>query len=596
MANILNDNFDQLKVLFTECLQAKNNPKERIELEDKIKTGSLLFVLIKKVNRLVKYKVRSGREELQAQKTLVDANRLHLQNLLYEVNYLKREIKQCYKFKSQDEDIDIYEPPSSGSKAVVSTADSNLSHKERISRLERELNLRKQLSNDCKNLLNDKTKVFHDIINKMENLSTFAPSLKTLLKATRPLQEALQLPIEQKWTLENKVHMLQQNLYMTYVNLRAIEMLEGSIKVTVNGQEDEVKEYEARMKLKSTEQLEQAFLLKPHPLSLQIRLNHEENSEDFVVVDIYYLPLLMIATAHCEIRLNENNTNLIETNLLQDFLKFINEDDLGDALPYSETSLNLQKHNINLEDFKQNLSKHNLGLPYQWLQKMIGNSSFNNTRCSDMQTQKLKDFTLECVKRIRNYFQIRHQLITQIRAFVNKNLDEYIGDKVGHSKPNCSLVQWSAVSWEEYESSPTTLPFVGQKIVDEYCSFFRAVIVLGSAKMECLISLSNKYPLNIPLWSITVHWNGHHNALNNSAIKVMDHYTNSLKDGKQGNLLAAQLMRTMYSFDIFLETEGPLYQPLEYNKEKSFIKSFSKRIRMRPFKRITKGSVNYFKQ
>lgn len=78
----------------------------------------------------------------------------------------------------------------------------------------------------------------------------------------------------------------------------------------------------------------------------------------------------------------------------------------------------------------------------------------------------------------------------------------------------------------------------------------------------------------------------------------MELYTNSLNDGKSptSNLLARQLLRTMYSFDIFLETEGPLYQPLEYNKEKSFIKSFSKRIRVRPYKKITKGSINYFKQ
>lgn len=73
----------------------------------------------------------------------------------------------------------------------------------------------------------------------------------------------------------------------------------------------------------------------------------------------------------------------------------------------------------------------------------------------------------------------------------------------------------------------------------------------------------------------------------------MEHYTNTVRDSKQiSNLLAYQLLRTMYSFDIFLETSGDL----EYNKEKSFIKSFSKRIRMRPFKRIKKGSINYFKQ
>lgn len=81
-------------------------------------------------------------------------------------------------------------------------------------------------------------------------------------------------------------------------------------------------------------------------------------------------------------------------------------------------------------------------------------------------------------------------------------------------------------------------------------------------------------------------------------LQIMELYTNSLKDSRttSSNLLAKQLLRTMYSFDIFLETEGPLYQPLEYNKEKSFIKSFSKRIRVRPYKRVTKGSVNYFKQ
>lgn len=77
----------------------------------------------------------------------------------------------------------------------------------------------------------------------------------------------------------------------------------------------------------------------------------------------------------------------------------------------------------------------------------------------------------------------------------------------------------------------------------------------------------------------------------------MEHWTNSLCDSKNTpDLLAAQLLRTMYSFDIFLETEGPLYQPLEYNKEKSFIKSFSKRTRVRPYKRISSGANNYFKQ
>ncbi|KNC32125.1 THO complex subunit 5 [Lucilia cuprina] len=592
MANMLNENFELLKQLFTDCLNAKNNIKDtKVDLDEKLKIGSLEFVVIKKINRLVKYKVRSGREELQAQKTLVDCNRLHLQNLLYEVNYLKREIKHCYRFKSQDEDIDIYE------QRIDSVPESKLSHKDRIERLERELNLRKKLSDDCNKLLNDKNMVFNQIIVKMENLSTFAPSLRTLLKATRPLQEALQMPIEQKWKLEQKVHMLPEPLYLAYVNLRAIEQLEGGFDLVVLGQEDELKTYE--MKKNETSSLQdQSFFLQPHPLSLQIKFTDACFANDYIAVKVYYLPLLEIVTGYCEIYLNENQINHSESNVLQDFLKFIGEDDMGDSLPYSTATLNLQNHNITLDEFYKKLAKNNLGKPYRWLQHLCGNTSFNSVKNDHNKILKLKDFTSDCVKKLKSYWNSRLILITQIRSFMNKTLDEYIDTKLGCTKPNCALVQWSAISWEEYEGSETTLQLINQKLADETCSFFRAVIVLSSAKMECLISISNKYPLNIPLWTITVHWNGHHNALNNSSIKIMEQYTNSLNDSKPPslNLLAKQLLRTMYSFDIFLETEGPLYQPLEYNKEKSFIKSFSKRIRVRPYKKITKGSINYFKQ
>lgn len=238
---------------------------QKIDIDEKLRIGSMEFVLIKKINRLVKYKVRSGREELQAQKTLVDCNRLHLQNLLYEVNYLKREIKHCYKFKSQDEDIDIYEPKDE----VV--CESALSHKNRIERLERELNLRKKLSDDCNKLLSDKNMIFNQIIVKMETLSTFAPSLRMLLKSTRPLQEALQMPIEQKWKLEQKVHMLPQQLYLAYVNLRALEQLDGGFELVVAGNEDEVKLFEIKKRqIDATSDLQS--LLQPHPLSLQAKV------------------------------------------------------------------------------------------------------------------------------------------------------------------------------------------------------------------------------------------------------------------------------------------------------------------------------------
>lgn len=130
---------------------------------------------------------------------------------------------------------------------------------------------------------------------------------------------------------------------------------------------------------------------------------------------------------------------------------------------------------------------------------------------------------MDCIKRVKSYWKARYNLIAQIKAFTNKNLELYMTDMpTNMAKPNCSLVQWSSVTWEEYESSATTATLIANELVDETQSFYRAVIVLSSAKMECLISISNKYPQNAPLWLITVHWNGHHNALNSSAIKVRE--------------------------------------------------------------------------
>lgn len=172
-----------------------------------------------------------------------------------------------------------------------------------------------------------------------------------------------------------------------------------------------------------------------------------------------------------------------------------------------------------MNEFHKKLAKHNLGKPYRWTQHLCGNSSFNYVKVDHNNILQLKEFTSDVVKKIKHFWHSRLIMISQIRSFMNKNFDDYIDSKMG-SKPNCALAQWTAITWEEYESSETTRHLVNQNLADSTCNSYRAVIVLSSAKMECLISISNKYPMNAPLWTITLHWNGHHNALNNSSIKV----------------------------------------------------------------------------
>lgn len=56
-------------------------------------------------------------------------------------------------------------------------------------------------------------------------------------------------------------------------------------------------------------------------------------------------------------------------------------------------------------------------------------------------------------------------------------------------------------------------------------------------------------------------------------------------------LLQTQLKKAMSSMDIYLETEGPLVNSMEFSPEKPFLKAFRGRQRSRPFKVIQNGNV-----
>lgn len=98
---------------------------------------------MKKLNRLDKVRLRTGRDELHNEKQSVDSNYLHLQNLFYEAEHLSKEVQRCFQFKSQDEEIDLIseeefyaQAPESISRAEKTSTDE---HARRLARLEWEL-------------------------------------------------------------------------------------------------------------------------------------------------------------------------------------------------------------------------------------------------------------------------------------------------------------------------------------------------------------------------------------------------------------------------------------------------------------------------
>lgn len=74
-------------------MQAKDDIREL-----QIQT-SLAFLELKKLNRMEKFRTKFARDSLTAAKSAVDSKHLQLQNLLYEVMHLKKEVIKCLQFK-----------------------------------------------------------------------------------------------------------------------------------------------------------------------------------------------------------------------------------------------------------------------------------------------------------------------------------------------------------------------------------------------------------------------------------------------------------------------------------------------------------------
>ena len=65
------------------------------------------FITLKRLNRVGHLRVQKARDATADKKGKVDNYHLKLQNLLYEVIHLQKEINKCLEFKSADEEINL---------------------------------------------------------------------------------------------------------------------------------------------------------------------------------------------------------------------------------------------------------------------------------------------------------------------------------------------------------------------------------------------------------------------------------------------------------------------------------------------------------
>ncbi|EDV36268.1 uncharacterized protein Dana_GF12880 [Drosophila ananassae] len=610
MEDILNKQFDQLQKAIDGIMDLKAKGQSSEEART---SATLMFVALKHANREVKQKIKAGRDKLHLEKNKVDLSRLQLQNLLYEVSHLKKEIIRCQKFKSRDTHLELLSEGDYADRLpnLPAAKEDMSSHKKHLHRLECELRLRKDLDKQYSALLNSKQELLQDNLSQTQRYISFAPALRTLLGATQPLHDALQLSLDVEWKLSAVVKYLPKPLYILFINLQSIQRIsdDHTFASEVVGYESEAqmqdllkeKRSASLQRLKAEDEMDESSkstldkALLPHPLHIRITIGAAGSNQ--LILLIRYFELIKCAAVWAQMNLAGNNGG--DTNFVHNILRHLYANDLGNEIPIPGMQYELQNSNISAEECLAHLEAKDFGKPYCWLQGMCSIPTVNSSMVYNHELNLNKN-TREIIARISSRWNSWLKLSQQIRGLMYKDVDLYtLKENIYPAGLSCSLVQWTVITLEEFHAQNSDVLKISSDDKGVTYSIYRAVIVRGSAKMECFIRVPSNYPLEIPLWILNVHWNGCHTSQNNSAIKMMEFWTNSLQPTQledNERILYAQLFRTIYSFDIFLETEGSIQSTIEYNKEKPYISAFAKRSRARPYKYFKKGSVYAFKQ
>lgn len=430
--------------------------------------------------------------------------------------------------------------------------------------MEWELEQRKDLDAQCKELISAKKQISKNIISKTERLDSLKPRLKTLLESTRPLQEALDLKIEDQWEIQKCVRLLPDPLYLLYANVTAFgEACDPLITTTINGDEEDAKQEIEPKELDESQSLtedinhdsdnddnegdgdmetapkkrhhhsrqsktaamgqKKDLLFKTHPLSITVTISTKEKGSALAIT-FNYIPGLNIITTQLKL-VNFDVTGVAagEVILVDTLLNHLFPGDSGKESPNPRTKYQLEELQLNSVDFLSFLAQKQLGKPYIWAQKACGLDFINATQAT---STRLCETTIpQIIKNIRGRLQARVKLYKQILALESGKIDgPGKSDDKFPTKISGHLVQWSTISFEEYQMCGAASKFLDAVETESPDLHYRAIITRGSAKMECYIRVPVNYPEETPLWALSLNWNGKRDSVNNSSIKVSFFY------------------------------------------------------------------------
>lgn len=176
------------------------------------------------------------------------------------------------------------------------------------------------------------------------------------------------------------------------------------------------------------------------------------------------------------------------------------------------------------------LGEHQLGKPYTWTQNMCGLNFITSTKSSvtNVANNELtQEMVPSIVDKMYHRLKARYQLYRQVFALEQQIYGNGAAKNMAiNTSTTCILAQWSPITFAEYaERTLVTGRFIDENLVTANHLLYHAVLIRGSAKMECFASVSPNFPIECPIWAIMLNLNGHRlHPSNSNDIKVYWHF------------------------------------------------------------------------
>ncbi|KAG8632624.1 THO complex subunit 5B isoform X2 [Manihot esculenta] len=222
---MLRESKASVEEIVAQILNMKKENKPKSELRELVTQMFLHFVTLRQANRSILLEEDRVKAETERAKAPVDFTTLQLHNLMYEKSHYVKAIKACKDFKSKFPDIELvpeeefFRDAPENIKGPVLSDDT--SHNLMLKRLNYELHQRKELCKLHEKLEQRKKSLLETIANRKKFLSSLPSHLKSLKKASLPVQNQLGVLHTKKLKQQNSAELLPPPLYVIYSQLLA---------------------------------------------------------------------------------------------------------------------------------------------------------------------------------------------------------------------------------------------------------------------------------------------------------------------------------------------------------------------------------------